>query len=123
MTKRSRTVLLASALALGVGCASVPPPKDEMVRTKAAIAEAEEADAREHAPLALRLAEEKLAKAEKAVADEEFDQARRLLAEASVDAEYAEARSLNAKAQASLKEVRAGIRTLRNEIRRNQGDA
>jgi hypothetical protein len=103
------------ALALA-GCASTPPPLEEIASSTTAIDLAEQAGAHDHAPIELASAHKKLRQARMAMANEDYDAARWLAEEAQVEAELAQAKSQSALTQQSLMQVRESIRVLREEI-------
>jgi predicted S18 family serine protease len=107
--------LAAMALALG-GCANTPPPLAELARADASINMAEQAGARDQAPLELDSAREKLRQARDATAAEDYVTARRLAEQAQVEAELAQAKAQSAQAQQMVQQVRESIRILREEI-------
>ncbi|HKH20681.1 MAG TPA: DUF4398 domain-containing protein [Gammaproteobacteria bacterium] len=107
----------ATALVLA-GCASAPPPMEDIARADATINLAEQSNARNHAPLELDSARQKLSQARGAMAREDYAAARRLAEQAQVEAELAQAKSQSAVAQQSLQQVRESIRILRKEIGR-----
>jgi hypothetical protein len=69
-------------------CATTPAPDVELAAARAAIVQAEPLAWR-HAQAELRLAQEKLTRAEQAATQNRFDEARRLAEQAEVDARYA----------------------------------
>ncbi|MHB1332009.1 MAG: DUF4398 domain-containing protein [Sulfuriferula sp.] len=103
---------------LMAGCASVPPPTAQMAVSKAAVAHASNADTNEFAPLELQSAKDKLARAERAMAQENYQLAKQLAEEAQVDAKLAEAKSESAKTQKAARDSQESIRVLREEINR-----
>ncbi len=105
-------------LLLTGGCASLPPPNEQLAQSEVAVRNADEAGARTFAPLDFRRAETKLAKARTAVSESEYETARRLAQQAEVDAELAQAKARATKAQKSVDELRRSIRTLQEEIER-----
>ncbi|MES2365309.1 MAG: DUF4398 domain-containing protein [Pseudomonadota bacterium] len=100
------------------GCASVPPPTEQMAVSKAAVARASNTDTNEFAPLELQSAKDKLARAERAMAQENYQLAKQLAEEAQVDAKLAEAKSQSAKTQKAARDSQESIRVLREEINR-----
>ena len=89
------TLILPFALA---ACAtSSPPPDSDLAAARAAILQAEPV-AHRYAPGELRLAQDKLARAEQAMARDDWRAARRLAEEAEVDARYAWALAENERA-------------------------
>lgn len=108
------------ALSLAVGCASSKPPAPSMDDPRTAVRQAEQAGAREYAPLELRAATKKMEEAEAAVEAGDTRKARLLVEKAEVDAQLAQAKALSAKSEAAVEELRETIQTLRDEIQRNE---
>lgn len=106
----------AMILLAGSGCAGTPKPDAELARSETAVKQAIEVGAREHAPLQLRSAEQKLAQAKAAAQAKDNARARRLAEQAQVDAEVAEVTALATKAQKSVDELQQSIRLLRKEL-------
>lgn len=69
-------------------CATTSAPDVELAAARTAIVQAEPVAWR-YAQAELRLAQEKLARAERAATDNRFDEARRLAEQAELDARYA----------------------------------
>lgn len=113
--------LCLALLALGA-CATTPPPVDLMSRADAALREAEQSGATQHAPLELKFARQKYAEARQAMNGEDYEQARLLAEQALVNAELAEAKADAADARAAAQEVRKGVETLRDELLRMEED-
>lgn len=88
---RSRTALaVAATLLLGTACASrAPPPTDQMSVARAAVDAANTGGAQGYAPSELRLANEKLAMAQKAMLAKDHDAALRYAQQAQADAQLA----------------------------------
>lgn len=118
MRKRGVAVLLAGGVLLMAGCASVPAPTAQMAVSKAAVEHASSAGTTEFAPVELQSAKDKLARAEKAMAQEHYELARQLAEEAQADARLAEAKSETAQAQKAAQDSQAASRALRQEINR-----
>jgi hypothetical protein len=110
-----RGAIVAAALAL-TACAGTPAPREQMAVTRSAISNAESERAREHSPVEMRNAQDKLRAAEAAMAAARNDEARRLAEQAELDARLAERRAQAVKAQRAVAELREGIRTLQQEI-------
>lgn len=106
------TILLAA-------CASTPEPTAELQAAQQAVADAERAQAAEHAAGELSQARTKLASANSAVQSEDMDEARRLAEQARVDAELASARTAAVKAQAVNEEMKRSTQTLLEEMGRD----
>jgi len=109
-------VLVASVAA----CGSAPKPKAELALSKAALNNAEQAGAREHAPVLLRKARDKHSTAMRAYDKENMTTAKRLAQQALVDAEAAQAKANAQKSLVALQELREGIDLMRTEINRVQ---
>lgn len=119
MVNKLSKCLLAPTLFL-LGCAGgYPPPTQQMADVQSANRSATELGAQQHpkAELHLKLAEEQLAKAKIAVADDENEIADRLLMRAKADAELAIAltRADNAKAQHSKAVDQSNAQSSTNE--------
>lgn len=113
--------VLASASALVAGCASAPQPADtQIVRAETSIENAADGGAREYASDLLEDARDKLVSAKLAAEKGDDDVALRLAEEAELDARVALARAGQTEAEESLREVRDGIETLRNELERSE---
>lgn len=120
-SERIVKLLLGSLLLIIMAsCATTRPPTDELARTQAAINQAEQVGARDYAPLEIREAKKKLEEARELLGQKEYERATRRAHEAEVDAELAEAKTLSGKAQKAVKELRESIKTLKQEILRNQ---
>jgi len=109
----------AAALGLMAGCASTPAPTEQMALSRAALDTALSAGGNEYAPLQLQAAMNKMDAAEKALAKEDYAEARKLAEQAEVDAKLASAMARSAKAQKASEAVQDDIRVLRQEIDRN----
>lgn len=119
--KHSTPFLLASAAALSVllgACASTPPPTAEVAVSAAAVAHAAGAGAPEGAPAEMRSARDKLARANLAMTNKDYAEARTLALEATADAQLAEARAEAAKSRKAADEVAEASRVLREEMAR-----
>lgn len=101
-----------------VGCAGIPAPTDQMAVAKDAVNTAISAGGNEFAPVQLRSAMDKMDAAERAMADEEYEQALQLAEQAQVDAQLATTTARAAKAQKAARELDEGNRTLLQEIER-----
>lgn len=111
----------AAALVLGAlaACASSPAPTEQMAVTRTTVNRVAAAPAvATNAPVDLQRAQQKLIQAEKALADGDHKNARRLAAEAEVDARVAETRTDAARNATNLAQVQDSIRALQEEINR-----
>lgn len=109
---------LVGGMVLTAGCASTPPPNEQLAVSKAAVENAGGADTLEFAPVELKSARDKLAEAERAMRNKDYPRARRLAAEAEVDARLAQSKANAAKADRAVAEAQESIRVLREELQR-----
>lgn len=122
--ERSRPVhwILFSIVAGAVltGCASqdLEPPVAQMARAEAAIENAEQAGARDTAPLELQSARSHLSQAQRATSREEYQEALWLAEKAEADAELAEAKARTDREYETVAELKEGIRVLEDELQR-----
>ena len=116
MTAWRESAAVVVVACLGLACAS-KPPRDALAKAEEAVARARAEDAAEHAPLALRKAEDKLAEARDAARDDdEYGKARRLAEQAEVDAQLALVEAERAQAEEAHDEVERGVHALEEEI-------
>jgi hypothetical protein len=106
------------AAALITGCASIPAPTEQVAVSKAAVANAVSAGAAEFAAPDLSSAQDKLARADVAMAGKDYENALWLAEHAQVDAELAVAKTRSAKAQKAVAAVQEDSRVLREELNR-----
>jgi hypothetical protein len=104
-------------LALGA-CASTPAPTAELAVSAAAVDRASGAGAATGAPDELKAAQDKLARANAAMAVRDFEHARTLAHEAQVDAQLADAKTQSAKARKAADQLQEDSRVLREELDR-----
>ncbi len=97
-------------------------PTAQIQAAQQAIADAERAEAGEHAAGELTQARTRLASANTSVQDEQMEEAARLAEEARVDAELAAARTAAAKALAVNDEMKRSTKALVEEMQRNTGN-
>ncbi len=115
----SRATWLALALAATLAaCSSVPPPREQMAVGRAAVERASGPAANE-APVELAAARDKIARANRAMAEQDYATARRLAEEAEADATLAEATARAKRSEKALNELRESIRVLRTELNRS----
>jgi hypothetical protein len=108
----------AAAALFIAGCAGIPAPKEQMAVSKMAISNAGTAGGNEFAPIQLRSAMDKMDAAERAMAAENYLQARQLSEQAQFDAQLASATARSAKAQKAAGAIQEDNRVLRQEIER-----
>jgi Domain of unknown function (DUF4398) len=107
-----------AAVILMAGCASVPPPIEQMAVSRAALNNANSAGANEFAPVQLKSAMDKMQAAEQAMTAQDYPLARQLAEEAEVDAKLAGLTARSVKAQKAAEAVQEDSRVLRKEIDR-----
>jgi outer membrane PBP1 activator LpoA protein len=113
----TRYLLIPVMVVLFTACATPPSaPTDKVAVAQAAVEDAQKAEGRTYAPIALQSAEEKLVAARAAVKQDEYERAQRLATEAEVDARLAEVSARSAKDQNAAQEVQESIQTLRQEL-------
>ena len=110
-------ITAASAL-LAAGCASTPAPDADLAVSVAAVAHATAAGAPALAPQEMRMAREKLERAQFAMGNRDYDAARMLARESQADAQLAESKSEAIKARKAADESQAAGRALREEMNR-----
>jgi hypothetical protein len=106
-----------AALSLLAGCASVPPPSQQLGAARAMVAQAQPLAMRD-APMEFVTAQNKLARAEEAMKREDYANARIYAEQAEADARYALILAENARAQRAAAEVTRGMSTLQQELER-----
>jgi hypothetical protein len=110
-------IAVAAGALFAAACSSVPPPREQMAVSKAAVERAS-GPAGSDAAVELSLARDKLERANLAMGRQDYDEARRLAEEAEADATFAEAKARSVRAAQALQEVRESIRMLREEMSR-----
>lgn len=134
MNKNQRVVLLFGLLLISafvLGCANnasvsradLPGYESDLARARASVAEAEQSGAAQFGNAQLALARDKLRAAEQAADDGDIERARRLAIEADLDADLAAAITRNRETQQLVTEVRSGLQTLEDELRRSEANA
>jgi hypothetical protein len=112
-----------AAAALGVllaGCASTPPPTEQLAAGTAAYETARGVGAQQFAPSEFAMAQQKIEQAQLAMKDGEHERARRLAEQAEADARLASAMTASARSQAAMAEIQQSLQTLQDELRRTQ---
>lgn len=109
---------LACVALVVTGCAGMPAPTDQLAVSKAAVSNATSAGAPEFASSEMRMAQEKLDSANKAMVSEDHKQALWMAEQAQVDAQLATTKARAAKAQKAVDALNEDSRILREEIER-----
>jgi hypothetical protein len=114
-------MVILSALFLGA-CAGVNKAsvQQDIGKAEAAVNNARGGEAMTHAPLELRLAEEKLLKARSQFENNNYQEAGWLAEEAFADANLAEAKSRSVKTREIAQQLQNTILALQDEIKRQQ---
>jgi len=109
------------AVATAVGCSSMKTPATaDVAVSKAAVDSAASADGAQYAPVEMRSAREKLAKANKAMAEKDYEVASEMANQAQVDANLAQGKASSAKAKMAADALQEDIRVLREELKRSR---
>lgn len=112
---RAAALLLGAAAVLSLAACAGTPPLEQVAVSRAAVERVSGASASE-APVEVALARDKMARAQRAMADKDYELARQLAEQAEADANLAEARARVNRSDSALAEVRASIRALRAEL-------
>ena len=108
-------IFLSMVLSLGVmsfGCAAPRSSTRAVSQAELAVQDATVSEADAYAPVDVRLAREKLNRAQAAYDGGNYDRARRLAEEALVDAQLAEARAENESATAEARALESDVEVL-----------
>ena len=117
--QRTLYALLLAPLVLALaGCRTPQWPSQVVSEAESAVERATIGEAPQYAPLELRLARENLTEARNKLANEEYDDARRLAEKAIVDARLAELKAEAATARATADDLQQGVETIRSEAER-----
>ena len=110
--------LAASAVLLGACASQGKAPVADLAIARTSVAQAEVAGAAQYAPVEFAAARDKLARAEAAMRNERYDDARRLTDEAAADADVAERAARAAKSARAAQELERSNAVLGNELNR-----
>jgi hypothetical protein len=110
--------IAAIGVLLAAGCASTPAPNADMAVSVAALTHATAAGAPELAPLEMRMAREKLERAQLAMGNRDYDTALLLARESQADAQLAESKTEAIKAKKRADESQQAGQALREEMNR-----
>ncbi|MFJ2986114.1 MULTISPECIES: DUF4398 domain-containing protein [unclassified Pseudomonas] len=112
---RTQSLILAVALLGLAGCANDPAPNEQMRISEQALEQAKAVGATDQVE-ALKLAEDKLARAKTNMLTEDFRDARMRAEQAELDARLAEARVLNQKSDEQLDALQSRVKRLRKQL-------
>ncbi|MDQ9169424.1 DUF4398 domain-containing protein [Oxalobacteraceae bacterium R-40] len=117
--KHGLLLLCSATVVLTAGCSSLKTPATSSVAvSKAAVDNASDAGGAEFAPLEMHSAREKMAQANKAMANKDYKLARDLANGAQADAKLAQGKANSAKAQAAAAALNDDLQVLRQELDR-----
>lgn len=120
-SKQWFAVVCTVAMAITVGCSSLKTPATaDVAVSNAAVENAAGADGMEYAPAEMNSAREKMALANKALADKDYKLASNLANQAEADAKLAQSKANSAKAKTAADALQDDIRVLREELNRPQ---
>jgi len=115
MHKAIHALLVVPLVFALAACRTPQGPEQAVSEAERAVERATLGEATEHAPLELRLAREKLTEAREKLAEEQYDDARRLAEKAIVDARLAEVKAEAVTARATADDLQRGVETIRQE--------
>ena len=114
--------MLLSVGALSLGCAAPRSSTRAVSQAELAVNDATVSEADAYAPVDVRLAREKLDRAQAAYDGGDYDRARRLAEEALVDAQLAEARAENESASAEARALESDVEVLHRRFPAHDSD-
>lgn len=114
--------MLLSLGAMSLGCAAPRSSTRAVSQAELAVDDATVSEADAYAPVDVRLAREKLVRAQAAYDDGDYDRARRLAEEALVDAQLAEARAENESATAEARALESDVEVLHRRFPARDSD-
>jgi hypothetical protein len=109
--------LLCGGLVIS-GCSAGKPPLGTLSQAELAVQQADKSTASVFAPLELQVARDQLTEAKRAMAVEEYEEARRFADQALVNAQLAEAKAGAGKARSAAEELHKSVQTLQSELER-----
>jgi len=119
---RSPWAVLACALGLGLAlsaCATAPVPTTQMAVAEASVQKANSTSTRQYAGVELQRAVDKLAQAQHALVNKDYDGARRFAEQADVDAQVADLHAHAVRALKAAQDSRDASKVLSDEIQRS----
>ncbi len=109
------------AMATLAGCASSPPPREQLATSQTSIDAARSAGAAEFAPVEFTRATDKRMQAINAAQHGDMVAARRLAEESDADAQVARTKANAERSQRAAAEVAASLQALRNQLQNTPG--
>ncbi|HXP66826.1 MAG TPA: DUF4398 domain-containing protein [Steroidobacteraceae bacterium] len=119
LLKLTRGACLCAAIISVAACVTTPVPNEKIAVAKSSVQRAEQAGAQEFAPVEMASARDKLARAEKAAADNQTVPATQLAEQANADAQLAEATAQEKRTRKAAMEQDANLQALRQESLRS----
>lgn len=117
--KTSLAMACGVVIALSAGCSSLKTPAtSDMAVSKAAVDSATGGGGAQFAPVEMNAARDKLALANQAMTNKDYQRASDLAGQAQADAKLAQAKANSTKAQAAADALQDDIRVLREELAR-----
>lgn len=113
-------VSAAFAATLLAGCASAPPPTEQLGAATAAYETARSAGAAQLAPTEFATTQQRIEEARLSMLNGDNERARRLAEEAEADARLASAKASEVRSQNAVNQVEQGLQALQDELRRAQ---
>jgi hypothetical protein len=111
------SLAVAGVFALGAGgCATSLPPTEQMAVARASVAGANAGGAHAYAPTELLLATDRLASAQKAMADKDYSLALQFAEQAHTDAQLAVRKTQSARARIAADDAQAAARVVHEEM-------
>ena len=121
MNLRSTLILFSSSLLLA-GCAASIPVDSSFTSAEEAIAAAEQAGAEEHSPVELRFAREKLAEARYGMEVRDYGAATLLIEQSEINAELALARTQAALQRQKVNDLQSSNAVMLEQMRETFGE-
>ena len=113
LSRSAWALIVAGALA---GCASAPPPVEQISLARDSVERAVAAQATQFAPLEMKTAQDKLAEMEQALGAKQYAQVVTLAQQIEVDASLAETKAQALRKQQLLQQAQQGIQVLKQEM-------
>ena len=117
MNKKMTAIIFTCCTVFLSACASIDPPTTLHTQAKSNVEQAQSIGADKEAPLALREANQYLAKAEVAISEKEYEEAQYLLEKSVINSELAIATTNAKQSQAAAAQINENLDALRKETR------
>ena len=113
------TLFVLAPLTAGCASGTQGAARSETGGAESILSQAQDSHVRQYASLELRLSEDKLARANQAYGDDDYQKAQFLASEAMADAKLAQARAKNTNTKQMVQKLRESIDQLHREIENN----